>query len=415
MFSFIKSITILPKSQIKYALIFILIIWIIGLFFSRFLQSVATISSCLLFIPSIINHTKNWKKYQTSLIGISFFIIVLVYFIPILYSQNQVSFWNIFKNKIPFLFLPMTILSIGYIEKKWTDLLTYLFIICCLLSSIWSYHQYLQNIDLYTNLYTHGQVLPTLIHHIPFAVLLSIGLLFSLFNMLKKISVKEKIVNAFFAIWLFYFIHVLSVRTGLILTYTGLILFIIILLLKLKNIVFTIGFTSIIMIISILAYKNITTIQHKINYTKYGLSLFKNGQDTLNQVSDSRRFLSDEIGIELIKQHPILGVGFGDLQDEMDTIYKQRYPLFQQDVYSHIHNQYLYTIAGSGIIMGILFIIALLLPLMQFIKWQNWQFSMLYCMLLLVMLWEAFLQNQIGTSIYLIIVILGVISTKEDA
>jgi O-antigen ligase len=415
MFSFIKSITILPKLQIKYALIFILIIWIIGLFFSRFLQSVATISSCLLFIPSIINHTKNWKKYQTSLIGISFFIIVLVYFIPILYSQNQVSFWNIFKNKIPFLFLPMTILSIGYIEKKWTDLLTYLFIICCLLSSIWSYHQYLQNIDLYTNLYTHGQVLPTLIHHIPFAVLLSIGLLFSLFNMLKKISVKEKIVNTFFAIWLFYFIHVLSVRTGLILTYTGLILFIIILLLKLKNIVFTIGFTSIIMIISILAYKNITTIQHKINYTKYGLSLFKNGQDTLNQVSDSRRFLSDEIGIELIKQHPILGVGFGDLQDEMDTIYKQRYPLFQQDVYSHIHNQYLYTIAGSGIIMGILFIIALLLPLMQFIKWQNWQFSMLYCMLLLVMLWEAFLQNQIGTSIYLIIVILGVISTKEDA
>ena len=415
MFSFIKSITILPKSQIKYALIFILIIWIIGLFFSRFLQSVATISSCLLFIPSIINHTKNWKKYQTSLIGISFFIIVLVYFIPILYSQNQVSFWNIFKNKIPFLFLPMTILSIGYIEKKWTDLLTYLFIICCLLSSIWSYHQYLQNIDLYTNLYTHGQVLPTLIHHIPFAVLLSIGLLFSLFNMLKKISVKEKIVNTFFAIWLFYFIHVLSVRTGLILTYTGLILFIIILLLKLKNIVFTIGFTSIIMIISILAYKNITTIQHKINYTKYGLSLFKNGQDTLNQVSDSRRFLSDEIGIELIKQHPILGVGFGDLQDEMDTIYKQRYPLFQQDVYSHIHNQYLYTIAGSGLIMGILFIIALLLPLIQFVKWQKWQFSMLYCMLLLVMLWEAFLQNQIGTSIYLIIVILGVISTKEDA
>ena len=415
MFSFIKSITILPKLQIKYALIFILIIWIIGLFFSRFLQSVATISSCLLFIPSIINHTKNWKKYQTSLIGISFFIIVLVYFIPILYSQNQVSFWNIFKNKIPFLFLPMTILSIGYIEKKWTDLLTYLFIICCLLSSIWSYHQYLQNIDLYTNLYTHGQVLPTLIHHIPFAVLLSIGLLFSLFNMLKKISVKEKIVNTFFAIWLFYFIHVLSVRTGLILTYTGLILFIIILLLKLKNIVFTIGFTSIIMIISILAYKNITTIQHKINYTKYGLSLFKNGQDTLNQVSDSRRFLSDEIGIELIKQHPILGVGFGDLQDEMDTIYKQRYPLFQQDVYSHIHNQYLYTIAGSGLIMGILFIIALLLPLIQFVKWQKWQFSMLYCMLLLVMLWEAFLQNQIGTSIYLIIVILGVISTKEDA
>jgi O-antigen ligase len=415
MFSFIKSITILPKLQIKYALIFILIIWIIGLFFSRFLQSVATISSCLLFIPSIINHTKNWKKYQTSLIGISFFIIVLVYFIPILYSQNQVSFWNIFKNKIPFLFLPMTILSIGYIEKKWTDLLTYLFIICCLLSSIWSYHQYLQNIDLYTNLYTHGQVLPTLIHHIPFAVLLSIGLLFSLFNMLKKISVKEKIVNTFFAIWLFYFIHVLSVRTGLILTYTGLILFIIILLLKLKNIVFTIGFTSIIMIISILAYKNITTIQHKINYTKYGLSLFKNGQDTLNQVSDSRRFLSDEIGIELIKQHPILGVGFGDLQDEMDTIYKQRYPLFQQDVYSPIHNQYLYTIAGSGLIMGILFIIALLLPLIQFVKWQKWQFSMLYCMLLLVMLWEAFLQNQIGTSIYLIIVILGVISTKEDA
>lgn len=59
-------------------------------------------------------------------------------------------------------------------------------------------------------------------------------------------------------------------------------------------------------------------------------SVCKNQQDTANQVSDSRRILSDKIGIELIQKNKLFGVGLGDIQDEMNVIYQQRFPQFRR-------------------------------------------------------------------------------------
>lgn len=387
-----------------------LLVWITGIFFSRFLQSVATISICLFSIPLL---NKLPKIYPKTYFGISFLLIALIFFIPVFYSTNQAAFWNIYKNKIPFLFIPLSILYVGIIEKKLYDILVYYFILLCVSTAVWSYNQYSQNTDLYTQLYTKGQVIPTLIHHIPFSVLLSIGVVFCLNNILYKKRNFEKIINGIILLGLIYFIHILSVRTGIVLTYFGILLFVLIILIQFKKPLFAGGLAILILLIAILSYKTIPTVQNKISYTLYGIEQYKTQQDSSNQVSDSRRFLSDDIGVELIEQHPFLGVGFGDLQDAMNLIYKKRYPQFSQDVYSHIHNQYLYVFAGAGIVLGIIFIIGLGLPLLHFWKDKKWIFVIIYSQLLLVMLWEAFLQNQIGTSIYLFVICLGMISIKE--
>ncbi len=324
------------------------------------------------------------------------------------------EYLNVLKNKIPFLFIPLSLISINYLEKIQVKLLQYTFILCGLISSILSYVQYIQNVELYTELYKQGEVIPTIIHHVSFAILLCVVVIFLLENLITIKNKIEKGSNIILIIWFIYFIHILSVRTGIVLLYFSVFLFGVISLINYKKKIFAIGLIVLLFLSAYISYQKIPTIKSKIDYTYYGISQFKYNNDTANLVSDSRRFLSDKIGIELIQKNKLIGVGIGDIQDEMNKIYKQHYPIFKTDVYSHIHNQYLHTICGVGLGFGFIFCICLLLPLFHFIKNKNAVFAICYLMLLLVMLWEPFIENQLGTSIYLVVCCLGFVSKRYD-
>lgn len=374
----------------------------------------ATVAACLIFLPVLLTTPELLKKYVRSTITIACAGIVLTYFISLFYGSDLTAFWNVFKNKLPFLFIPLSVLSVGKLEKKQTDLLLYVFLCCCVISSGWSCMQYLQHKDLYTDLYTHGQVMPTLIHHVSLSLLISMGMVICLFQVMQQKSSTEKILLTITGSWLLFFVHLLSVRTGLVLTYLGIALFIPVLAFRFKRPLFAGGLVIVVMITALLAYSQLPTVRHKIAYTFYGIAQYKNGQDSTNQVSDARRILSDKMGLELIQQHPISGVGFGRVQAAMNLLYQQRYPLFPQDVYAHIHNQYVYVFAGAGIPLGILFIACLLLLFSVFLKQHDNLFSILYLMLLLVMLWEPFIENQLGTSIFLCICCWGMLTKTEQ-
>ncbi len=360
---------------------------------------------------------ENWKNsfasYFKTLLGISFAGIFIIYLLSGFNSTNHAEYFNILKNKIPFLFIPVSLIAVKSLKKEQQKLIHYFFILCCLISSVWSYIQYLPNAVLYTNLYAEGKVIPTLIHHVSLSVLICIAVLFVLYNLIKVSSIIEKFINFILLIWFIYFIHILSVRTGIVLLYFSVFLFGIITLFTQKKPVFTIGLILLLIFSAAISYQKIPTIKSKIAYTIYGISQYKNQQDTTNQVSDSRRILSDKIGIELIQKNKLSGVGLGDIQDEMNVIYQQRFPQFKKDVFSHIHNQYLYAVCGVGIILGVLFCICLLLPLIQFVKEKNWIYSLAYLMLLLLMCWEPFIENQLGTSIFLVVSCLGFLNNKE--
>lgn len=102
-------------------------------------------------------------------------------------------------------------------------------------------------------------------------------------------------------IWFIYFLHILSVRTGILLLYVSLFLYGVILLIT-QKIVITISLFLLLILSSIISYQKIPTIKSKIAYTFYGIAQYKNKQDTANVVSDSRRILSDKIGIEILQK-----------------------------------------------------------------------------------------------------------------
>jgi O-antigen ligase len=362
---------------------------------------------------------KDWKKKLVgnykSLIIISLTGIFFIYLFSYFNSENKTEYWNVLKNKIPFLFIPISILSINSLSKMQLKLIKYVFIICSLLSSIWSYYQYFQNPEKYIELYSVGQVIPTIIHHISFSFLLIVAILFVLTNVLNANNKIEILFNLILLLWFTYFIHLLSVRTGIVLLYISFFLFALSTLIVHKRVVFAGGLIAILILSFNYSYQKIPTIKNKVDYTVYSLKQYRNNSDTFNQTSDTRRILSDKIGLSIIQEHKYVGVGFGDIQDEMIFIYKTKYPAFTKEVYSKIHNQYLYVTASVGLILGIIFIILLLFPLIQFIKNKSIVFAISYLLLLMLMLWESFIENQLGTSIFLVICCLGFLDKQKSS
>jgi O-antigen ligase len=376
------------------------------------LQSVSLVVAAILFLLSEKPETKI-KEVFKNLISVTLVGILLIYLLSFFNSENHGEYLKVIKNKIPYLFIPISLVSVQKLSKQQLIFIQYIFIVCCLYSSGWSYYQYLQNSEIYADLYARGEVIPTLIHHVSFAVLLCFAAIFVLNNSIHKNGKTEKIINVFLFIWFIYFLHILSVRTGILLLYVSLFLYGVILLITQKKIVITISLFLLLILSSIISYQKIPTIKSKIAYTFYGIAQYKNKQDTANVVSDARRILSDKIGIEILQKNKMSGVGLGDIKDEMNSIYKQQYPQFNSEVYSHIHNQYLYTICGVGLLIGSLFCILLLLPLFQFIRAKNYVFILIYGMLLMVMLWEPFIESQIGNSIFLVVCCVGLLRKKE--
>ena len=368
---------------------------------------------CMLFILDAKVKT-NSKKFFKSSFSIALFIIALIHLVSFFNSENHLSYLDEIKNKIPFLFIPISLLTVEKVDEKKIQFIFIFFISCCVISSVYSYYHY--RIDLANNLelYSKGEVMKTIVHHIYYSVLCSIGCIFCVEILFKTTSNFIKLALGIVLFWLYVFIHVMSVRTGIFSVYFLILLYIFLHFISTRKYMYLAGFIGLIIVIGFMLFEKIPTIKNKIDYTKYSFEQLKNNTDSLNNYSDPRRILSDKLGIEIIQKNKLVGVGIGDVQDELNTIYKTRYPNFSSAVYARIHNQYLETTASLGLPLGIVFIICLMFPLFYFVRKKDHLFITIYSSILVVMCWEPFLKTQIGTSIFLIISCIGFNRNRES-
>ena len=95
--------------------------------------------------------------------------------------------------------------------------------------------------------------------------------------------------------------------------------------------------------------------------------------------------------IEVIKLHPIFGVGTGDLKDELIRVYWER-----EGIYLNPHNQYLQTAASLGII-GLCILLAMLtFPVHDALKKRYPMFILFIAIILLNAVTESILERQAG-------------------
>lgn len=124
-----------------------------------------------------------------------------------------------------------------------------------------------------------------------------------------------------------------------------------------------------------------------------------------------QRFAFWKAGIEIIKQHWLLGVGTGDVQMAFNAEYEKSHSLLLPENRLRAHNSYL----TSWISFGILGFITFLLMIFMFLKWQIKQGDLIGLMFILVamstFLIEDTLETQMGVSFFAFFY--GLFATKK--
>jgi len=115
------------------------------------------------------------------------------------------------------------------------------------------------------------------------------------------------------------------------------------------------------------------------------------------------RELNWSSALELIKLHPLTGVGTGDVQDELDNVYKAHnyVPLlFWKNSRYNAHNQFLETAVALGIPGLLLLLSGFLFCMYYSLKFHNLLYFMFLLLFIFSCLTESMLERQNGVVFY---------------
>ncbi len=348
-------------------------------------------------------------KNVISLIPYKPFILVftlyfLLFFVSIGYAGDIAEWWKLTHPKFPFLLIPLGFAMLRPFSRREYMLITLCMIVMAVWSSIWVQVAFYSEHYLFSQSLGFGGSLPTPVNHIRYSVVVALSMIICLAFAIEGWKLKyawERWVYGFFAIYLFYFLHVLSVRSGLAIAYAGLFLMIIFYARKLVRWK-QLALLGMIILAPFLAYKLVPGFQQKVNYTIYDLGQFR--QEQGNQYSDSERWDSWRAGITIGNQHPFFGTGPGHFRAELAKYYKDE---LNKENWTRPHNQFINVFAEFGLFGLSVFLFVMLYPMTFRSFWKQPLIPTLYIMLLLSMLVEHPLDTEIGTVMFLLITILG--------
>ncbi len=404
---------------------FIIVLWMIGMLISaEVLMSLPMITLLLMAIFEWDGNSfgfrkklkHNWQqltKDKTWLIATIPFLLV-VFTAP--FSNEDLNYlWERIRIKIPFLVLPFAFISIPQFSKKSYYNLLYIFLILTSLCSLGVLFNYLSNFEEINILISQGQAIPTPCNHIRFSLMVAYSIIIGVYLFFKQHHFKfrwEKWCLGGLALFLFIFIHVLAVRSGLAVFYlaSSILIFRYIFLSK----KYVLGGWLIIGLLSapFIAYHTIPSIKTKIAYMKYDYFQSRN-QDAGRGYSDSERIMSLQMASNIIKEHSFLGVGAGDLKHEMQQQYAQHYPDIPREEQKMPHNEYISILAGTGIIGLFFFLIFCVYPIIHNKNYQEPLFFAFLLILLFSFLVENTIENALGVALCTLFLLLGLNTNQK--
>jgi O-antigen ligase len=239
-----------------------------------------------------------------------------------------------------------------------------------------------------------GKTVPTPCHHIRYSMIMVIAVLGGL-HLLRSLKGMRKNLVIVGISFLFIGLHLLAVRTGIVLLYLGIFSWVILALRGMWRWL-AVGVSLFGMVlIPMLAFQFSPTFKQKIDYVKYDWEQYQKGEGAT--YSDSERWLSLEAGHRLWKDHPILGVGIGDLRSEMQVAFKEMGAEVSRKKFPH--NQFLFVLAGCGLLGAMIFFGGFLTPLVLHHPGRHGLLWSVYILLTASFMVENTVETAIGTAV----------------
>lgn len=358
--------------------------------------------------PKFIHEFRQFQKeppwYALSLI---FFIVLL----SGLYSDDTAYWLERLRIKVPFLLLPLAFYLIPSIGRATYHkiLLAFLAIMC--LSSLPIAFDMMREYSQMVLRLQQGQPIPTPGNHIRYSLLLALASLTGVLLLVDQTLTKTKLLRRTLiavSIYLFIFIHLLAVRSGIAALYLTSLFFLLRAFWHPRYKVLALGLLVVMILTPVFAYFAIPSFQNRINYMMRDFSQYQSQK--WDAYSDAERILSIRTGLDIAAEHPALGVG-ADLKSQMKERFHKTY-----DKYSFImpHNQFVSVLASHGILGLFLFIIAILAPIWPGAHWDNHYFIALHGIIFSSFLVENTIETSVGVAIYLFFLLVGLNHMKAN-
>lgn len=212
--------------------------------------------------------------------------------------------------------------------------------------------------------------------------------------------IKNKVLKNAAILLLIFWILLLSSKINILLLFIILIFQLVVAIRKSYNRTKLLSFSALIIIgiATFLFFNNSITERFKTS-----LTVLKTSNNVLNNETESNgaRILIWNSAIDLVVHYPLVGVGTGDVNNELVKEYKNRAYTGIQEKRLNAHNQYLQTAISTGIPSAILLIFFLIFPLIKYGFSNNetlYYFISVFCVNALV---ESTLENQAGVVFFI--------------
>lgn len=381
---------------------------IIGLYLSPALMSIGMIATALLlFTPGAIPQA--WSNIKGQPLYVLLFGIFVFYLVSGLYSENLHYWGERLQIKLPYLLLPLSFATVQLTKKTLYTILYALFI-TVLIGAIGSLINFAMNYEVIVQSYLHAKVMPTPfeIGHIRFSLMCAFSALIG-WVLYKDDFVFLRQGQRYFllggGLFLVIFLHILSVRSGLLAFYAGAGAYLVAETLKTRNfkqLVFSVLFLG---MISGAMYFLSPTLRNKTKYMNRDVNRFKEGGN-VNNFSDGNRLVSWKLGWRVGNENPLIGAGIGDVLDGMKELYKSDYPSITEDHWLIPHCQFIYIFAGCGWLGMLWFAAACFYPYLD-PRLRNTALFMIFNTIIVTsFISESTLEIQLGVALHLFFLML---------
>jgi O-antigen ligase len=279
-----------------------------------------------------------------------------------------------------------------------------IFIAVTTFSSLLVMGSYLLHFEEYNALYKVGKTIPTPIIHVRYGYFLALGAIGAtgLFMDRSVVSGRWRKLIIVMGVWLVVCVHILAVRTGIFALYGGF------LSLGFAYAILRRGWRPLAISIAVIAglfagsIVLLPSVGNKVQYMMHDLTMLRT-EGISPEYSDNLRLISIMHGMAIFVQHPLIGVGIGDVEDEMEVYYNERSPMIPQERRFPPISQYVFWLCGFGLVGTSILVGLLIYPLLRS-GWQSYLLIGVYALTAFSFLAETTIQLQLGKTVFVLLV-----------
>lgn len=330
--------------------------------------------------------------------------LLLLLFVPALsglWSADQAYWLERTRVRLPFLVLPWAFANLPRLTQRQNYFILYVLvwtmvILCVGVGINFLLHKQKIMFDMY-----QGRPMPVPRHHIRFSLLVATAVFAGGWLWYKHFFWRypwEKTALGAATVFLFVFLHFLSVRSGLGALYAGLLFTVGYFIWHTRRWRLGLGLLLFLTLAPWIAWNTLPSFKQKYEYMVYDWGRYLEGEG--ETYSDAERWVSLKTGWQMWKENPWLGAGAGDLPAETNRIVREKYPAYEPTP-KLPHNQFLYILAGTGLIGLALSLAAFLIPIFAGPQRFQYLFTVFQILVFTSFLVEYTIETAAGVAWYL--------------